>query len=149
MRNKVKETINFNKEILIGEIGALAGTQGFGHFASKIFSSSAVISAFVVLGAIIGASLFWFLARLYHRKIQRKETNKTVAKEISYFAPASAFLAIFVYYPTLFFVTKYFLKHHDAVSHSAIISQVIAFVMFLIGINVYRYILIKLKKIVL
>ena len=144
-----KKAINFNKEIALGEIGALFGTQTFGYFASKIFTSPTTISAFVVLGAAVCATLFWFFARLYDRMIKNKDSRKRVKRDIAYFAPVSIFLAFSVYYPTLFYSTRHLLTHHNIVAYSAIVSQAIAFIFFLIGINAYRYILIKLKGIVL
>lgn len=149
MNKKLKETINFNKEIFFGEIGALVGTQIFGHYASKLFISPTIISGFVVLGAIVFASLFWLAMRLYDRILRKKESTKMVKEEISYFVPASIFLTLSVYYPVLFYSTRHLLRHHDLVTYSAIISQTLAFLLFLIGINAYRYTLIKLKGIVL
>jgi len=149
MKKNVKDTVNFNKEILFGEIGTLIGTQLFGHYASKIFTSPTKISVFVVLGSIICGSLFWFLMRVYDRKIRKKKSNKALAKEISYFVMASISLAVCIYYPTLFYSTRHFLVHHNVVSYSAIVSQAVAFLLFLVGMNVYRHVLIKWKKIIL
>lgn len=149
MKKEIKQTIAFNKEIFVGEIGGLIGTQSFGYFSSKFFTSPTKISTSVVLGSIICGSLFWLLMRIYDRKIRNKESNKDLVKEISYFVPASSFLTISLYYPTLFYSTRHLLTNHDVVSYSAIVSQTLAFLVFLTGINLYRYILIRRKKIIL
>ncbi|VVB83111.1 Uncharacterised protein [uncultured archaeon] len=141
-----KETLNFNKELLIGEIGTLAGIQ-FVDFLSYIFSFPIkLIPHLVVFGAIIGGSLFWVLARIYYKSKEEKYSEKKFLYDIKYFTPASAFFTFAFYYPALFFATKYFLFHHRQVEFSTIISQIIAFGLFLIGINFYRYILLKVFK---
>jgi small-conductance mechanosensitive channel len=137
-----KETINFNKEILFGEIGAVIGTQGFGYVASKITHSINVISYSVVIGAILISSLFWFLMRVYDRKIRKSYSDKKIVEDIAYIAPASAVLTIVFYYPTLFLATRYLLENHK-VYYSAILAQIIAFSVFILGINIYRKILMK------
>lgn len=136
-----KETINFNKEILFGEIGALVGVQLFSYIFLRLDYSINLLSYIVVIGAIIGASLFWLIMRIYDKTRKDKYPEKNIINDISYYAPAAFILTSLFYYPTLFFATKYFLEHNRMVEYSAIISQIIAFVLFLIGINIYRYIL--------
>jgi hypothetical protein len=138
-----KEAIDFNKEILFGELGAVVGTQSFGYAASKLTPSVNVISYSVVIGAIIVASLFWFLMRIYDRKIRRSYSDKKIIEDIAYFTPASAALTILFYYPTLFLITKHLLENSTKVYYSAILAQIIAFSIFIVGINIYRKILIK------
>ena len=144
-----KESVAFNKEILFGEFGALVGTQVFGHYSSKFFSNPNTISIFVVIGAGVCAALFWLFARLYDRLVKTHTPVKNVTNEISYYVPASIFLTVGFYYPALFFSTRHLLYHHKLVSYSAIISQSFAFLLFLIGINSYRYLLKKMKGITL
>lgn len=138
-----KEAINFNKEILFGEFGSVVGTQVFGYVASKLTPSANVISYSVVIGSIIVASLFWFLMRVYDRKIKNAYSDKKIIDDISYFTPASAALTILFYYPTLFLVTKHLLENSTRVYLSAILAQIIAFSIFILGINIYRRVLIK------
>ncbi len=140
-----KEMSEFNKEILFGELGAIIGTQTFGYISSKLTNFENVISFFVVLGAIIFASLFWLFLRYYHK--QKKGYGvKEIIKDTFYFTPVSAILTILLYYPTLFLITKYLLINKLNVHFSAIIAQTIAFFLFLLGINVYRKFLIKYFK---
>ncbi len=142
----LKDIINFNKEILFGEIGAIVGIQTSSIILSRLDLSASFISYAVVLSAIIGASLFWFAMRMYDKTRHQKYLSKNVIEDISYYAPAAFVLTSLFYYPTLFFTTKYFLEHNRLVEFSATIAQVIAFTLFLIGINVYRFILMKYYK---
>jgi hypothetical protein len=136
-----KETLNFNKEILFGEIGALVGTQTGGYISSKFTDSSTLISYSVVAGALVFASLFWLAMRIYDKSKKEKYSEDKFVHDLKYFTPASAFLTFGIYYPVLFFVTKHFLENGRIVEFSAIISQTLAFAFFLVGINVYRNIL--------
>ena len=45
-----------------------------------------------VIGAIVGASLFWFLMRLYDKTRKNKYPEKKIISDISYYAPAAAVL---------------------------------------------------------
>jgi uncharacterized membrane protein YeaQ/YmgE (transglycosylase-associated protein family) len=141
-----REFINFNKEILFGEIGAIVGIQVVSYTSLKVNYSVNLLSYMIVIGAIVGASLFWFLMRLYDKTRKNKYPEKKIISDISYYAPAAAVLTSLFYYPTLFFATKYFLEHNRIVEYSATVSQIIAFCLFLIGINIYRYILRKYYK---
>lgn len=141
--NITKETINFNKEILFGEFGAIVGIQTVSFISSRVNYSVNLLSYMVVIGAIVGASLFWFLMRLYDKTRKTKYPEKNIIEDIEYYAPAAFVLTSIFYYPTLFFATKYFLEHNRMVEYSATISQIIAFGLFLIGINIYRYVLNK------
>ena len=97
-----KETINFNKEILFGELGALIGTQAGGYVASQFTSSADVISYSVVAGALIMASLFWVLMRAYDKSRRDIYSLGKFEHDLKYFTPASAFLTFFIYYPRCF-----------------------------------------------
>jgi uncharacterized membrane protein YeaQ/YmgE (transglycosylase-associated protein family) len=138
-----RETINFNKEILFGEVGAIVGTQLGGLISSNITNSSTTIAYSVVFGALVGASLFWLIMRIYDKSKKEKYSREKFIFDLKYFTPASAFFTFMCYYPTLFLITKYLLEHQIMVTFSAIFSQFVAFSFFLLGINTYRYVLIK------
>lgn len=138
-----RETINFNKEILFGELGAIAGIQILGHIFYRLNVPSNWLSYLIVIGAAIGASLFWFLMRLYDKTRKNKYSGKRVIEDISYFAPATFILTIIFYYPTLFFVTKYLIEHNQLIKYITTIPQIIAFTLYLLSINLYRKILMK------
>lgn len=138
-----KETINFNKEILFGEIGAIVGIQICGNIFYRLNVPSDLLSYLIVLGAIIGASLFWFAMRLYDKTKKQKYSEKSIIEDISYFAPGSFILTVIFYYPTLFFVTKYLIEKNKLIEYITTIPQIIAFILFLIAINIYRKMIIK------
>jgi hypothetical protein len=140
-----KHFIHFNKEILIGEVGTLLGIQFVDFLSSDSHFPIKLIPHLIVLGAIIGGSLFWLLARVYDGSKEGKYSEKKLFDDMKYFTPASTFFTFAFYYPVLFFATKYFLEHHRKLEFSTITSQVIAFLAFIIGINIYRYILLKVK----
>ena len=144
-----KKTIDYNKEFVFGQIGTLVGTETFGFIGSKIFSSAGKISAFVVLGAAIFSVLFWIFTRLYDRMVKDKDSKKKVAKEVVYIAVASIFVTFAVSYPTIFFLTKYLLIRSYHVGIATVISQAIAFVLFMVCMNIYRKIIKKIRGIIL
>jgi hypothetical protein len=140
-----KDTLNFNKEILFGEIGALIGIQLI-NLVPNAYLPPKLIPFLAVLGAIFGGSLFWLWARVYYKSKEGEYSKMKFFRDIEYFAPASTFFTFAFYYPSLFFATKYFLAHHRQIEFSIIASQIIAFALFLAGINIYRYILKKVFK---
>lgn len=139
-----KSFINFNKEILFGEIGALAGAQVFGYFAYLLTDKVNRISASATLGALIGAAVFFLSLRAYHKICENDFCGRKFAKDLFYFTPVAFVLSIGVYYPALFFIDRYLLNIHFHVVSATFIAQAIAFFCFLVGINVYRYLLLKL-----
>ena len=138
--------LNFNKEILFGEIGTLIGIQivDIISFAFKV--KVRLIPYLTVLGAIVFGSLFWLFTRVYDKSKEGRYTIKKLLQDMEYFTPASAILTFLIYYPTLFFGTKYFLRHNRRLEFSTITSQLIAFLLFITAINVYRYVLLKVTK---
>ncbi len=141
-----KGAINFNKELLFGEIGAIIGAQIFGYISSLITSSTSIISSLVVAGAIMGAALFFLSLRAYHKSRKGKLSKIKFAQDLLYFTPIAFILTLIVYYPSLFFLSNYFLTNEYHVIFSTFISQISAFILFLIAINFYRYILLKTIK---
>ncbi len=139
-----KEAWNFNKEILFGEVGALIGAPTFGVIASHYFTNSKVLSSSAVIGAIIGASLFYLSMRIYDKSKQKTFSEKGFVKDLAYFTPAAFILTTLVYYPSLFFISEYLIEYQFRIVFSIILSQFAAFAFFLISINLYRYILLKL-----
>lgn len=139
-----QSTIDFNKELLFGEIGAVVGAQVFSLAASLKFTSAGILSFTSVLGAIIGAALFFLSARIYYKKINKQFSTKKLEEDLLYFTPVAFILTLLVYYPSLYFINKYFLASNIEIILSTFISQASAFFLFLAAINIYRYLLIKL-----
>jgi hypothetical protein len=138
-----KEARDFNKEILFGEFGSLVGIQVATILSIHFPRYPDLIPHFIVLGASVIGSLFWLLARIYYKSRREKYSEKNFIRDVKYFTPASVLFAFLFYYPALFFTSKYLLEHHRAIEFSAILSQLSAFLVFLLAINIYRYILLK------
>lgn len=138
-----KETINFNKEILFGEVGAIVGIQIFSRIFYRLDISVNLISYLIIIGAIIGSSVFWFVMRVYDKTRKNKYSERKIIEDISYIVPAAFILTLIFYYPTLFFVTKYLIEHNKLIDYIATFPQIIAFGLYLIAINIYRKTLIK------
>ncbi len=139
-----KSAINFNKELIFGELGAIAGAQVFGYVSSLFSASSNVISSFATIGAIIGAAIFFLSLRIYDKFKEKDLSRKKFANDLLYFTPVAFVLTLLVYYPMLFFADRYLLNNEHHVFYATLAAQLIAFACFLILINIYRYALIKL-----
>ena len=142
----VKNTINFNKEIIFGEIGALIGAPLISYIVSRFTSVIKFISFSAVIGGIIGGVLFWLFMRVYDKKIYKKFSIKNLAEDIIYFTPIAFLISLFMYYPLLFFFSEHFLESQYKILYSVIFAQLIAFSFFLVMMNFYRYFLAKIYK---
>ena len=136
-------TFNFNKEILFGELGSILGSPLISYLASQFTSNIKIISFFAVIGAIIGASVFWLSMRVIDKKKQYEKSIANLGKDILYFTPAAFLLTLLIYYPTLYFLSYNFLNSQNKILLSVIFAQLLAFTFFLIMINIYRYFLAK------
>lgn len=135
---------DFNKEIIFGEVGAIIGAPALGCISSQVTNSPSLISTSAVIGSVLGAALFWFSMRVYDKKRRGQLSKRGFIEDIVYFTPVAFVLALLLYYPSLFLVSKYLIKHHNAVIFSVLFSQFIAFFFFIISINLYNYFLFKL-----
>lgn len=138
-----KTAWDFNKEILFGEIGAVAGAFLVSYLTSQFTKVASTISTSAVIGAVAGASVFWLIMRQYDQKRNKTYSTKHLANDIAYFTPVAVLLTLAVYYPALFLISQYLLTHNYNVVFSVVPSQIVAFSMFLISINIYRYFLLK------
>ncbi|MBS3094855.1 hypothetical protein J4474_04270 [Candidatus Pacearchaeota archaeon] len=138
-----KNFFNFNKEIIFGEIGALVGAPSVSYLTSQMTESANIISFSAVGGAILGAASFWLIMRIYDDTRNHKLSLKEFAEDIAYFTPVAFFLTCLIYYPLLFFISRYLIRHFTGVLTSVVLSQFIAFTLFFISMNVYRYFLLK------
>jgi hypothetical protein len=134
-----RSAFDFNKEILFGELGALISAPLISYIVSRFTDVPKIISSFAVGGAIFGACAFWLLMRAYDEKSRKELSVKHMASDIEYFTPGAFILALLIYYPSLYLVSKHFLTEDYRVLISVILSQVIAFLLFLIAVNIYRY----------
>ncbi len=62
-----KEAINFNKEILFGELGGVIAAPTFSYFFSRFLLSANTLATLTVISVMITASLFWLGMRIYDK----------------------------------------------------------------------------------
>jgi uncharacterized membrane protein YeaQ/YmgE (transglycosylase-associated protein family)/uncharacterized protein with PQ loop repeat len=133
--------IHFNKEILSGEVGAIVGAQLAGFIIRHFELNETIMSSLVVVGAIVGSALFYLPMRIYHQKKRDNFSVSRFSKDLILYSLAAILLTVLFYYPTLFFLDKYLLKVISDVNLAVFVSQTIAFLVFLILINIYRFFL--------
>lgn len=147
LKNRHKKSfLNFNKEIIFGEIGAIIGGILLSFLVSRFNQTPNIISGAAVIGSIIGAAIFWITSRIKDQKAIREYNLRSLSEDIGFFTPAAFLLTLCIYYPVLFFLSKRLLIKNFIVLASVIPAQIIAFLLFLIAINLYRLILIKTIK---
>jgi hypothetical protein len=140
-----KRVIDFNKEILFGEFGALISAPIAAFIISQFTKSASFISAIAVLGSLAGASLFWIAMRAYDEN--RRHEISHLATDVGYFTPAAFLTTLLFYYPTLFLLSRHLINQDYRIMSSVVLSQFLAFSMFLIVINLYHHYLWKIAKI--
>lgn len=138
-----RNTINFNKELLFGEIGAIIGAPLASYLISLFTYTPRYIAFSAVLGGIFVEAIFWLSMRLYDKNTYEKYSVKNLGEDIIYFTPVAFLVALFIYYPILFFGSEYLIRDHYRIIYSVISSQFVAFAFFLGLMNVYRYFLAK------
>jgi len=141
-----ESTYRFNKELVLGEIGAWIFAPLVAFITSRLADSTTVISISAVIGSILGGVIFWLSTRIYHYKQREGFKPSRLASDIMYFTPIAFLLALSVYNPTVYSVSHYLLNRGDRVVFSVIASQLIGFSLFLIGINTYRMILHRVSR---
>ena len=138
-----KNTINFNKELVFGEMGAIIGAPLFAFAISNFTNVVKYISFSAVLGSILVQALFWLSRRVYDKKTEKGYSVKNLGEDIIYFTPVAFLVALFFYYPILFFASEHFMRDNHRVVYSVISAQLFAFFAFLSLMNLYRYLLAK------
>jgi len=142
-----KRIFDFNKEILFGEFGALISAPIAAFIASQFTKSASFISAVAVLGSLAGASLFWIAMRAFDEKRRHELSVNHLATDVGYFTPAAFLTTLLFYYPTLFFLSRHMINQDYRIVSSVMLSQILAFSMFLIVMNLYHHYLWKIAKI--
>jgi hypothetical protein len=140
-----QSTLDFNKEILFGECGALLAANPTALAVAHFTTNDAVISWSAVAGTLFGGALFWLLARIYDKVRQRRFDAKVLASDIGYFTPAAVLLGFLVYDPSIYFTSHHLLKEGDKVVDSVLVGQLVAFTLFLLCMNAYRLLLLRFR----
>ena len=81
----LKSTLHFNREILIGELGALIVASASSPVVGRLTHDSVVISGAAVAATMVGGSLFWLVARIYDQVSGKTFTAKSLASDVAYF----------------------------------------------------------------
>jgi hypothetical protein len=133
----------FNKEIIIGEVGSLLGAYVAAFIASRLTGNAAVISAVLIPGTLLGGTIFWLAARIAHQRERHNGSVGVLARDISFFTPGAAILGLTVYDPAIFVASHFLLVHRSGVILSVAGGQITAFSLFLGSMNFYRLVLAK------
>jgi hypothetical protein len=129
---------DFNKQILFGEIGAIVGIQLAPLVTSAFTAAPSILALAAVLGGQFAGSVAWIVMKRRDERRRGPNSVLNLAVQIAYFSPAAFIVGLIVYQPTLFLVTRHLLKDGNLVAYSALISQIAAFSLFLVAINIYR-----------
>ncbi len=135
--------LQFNKEIFTGEITGWISSPLTAYIVSQFTKSATIISLSAIIGGLIGASVLWLSMHIHNRRKNGRFTFRQLVSDITYFSPVAFLLGLFVYNPTVYFISHYLLDEGEIVVTSIISSQLVAFTLFLIAINTYRYLLHK------
>jgi len=140
-----QSTLNFNKELLLGECGALL-VANFGAVAVSHYTHRAgVISASAVVGTLLGGTLFWLGARIWDQVRAKSFHARGLASDIGYFTPGAIVLGFLVYDPAIYLTSHHFLLLGGQVGWAVVGGQILAFGLFLISMNLYRAVLLKVR----
>lgn len=134
-------TIDFNKEILLGEIGALVGAVLLGLVAFFIHKNPNIVSILTLIGSIAGGSASWWIARVHDEKKRHEFSIKKLGRDISLYTPVAFLIALLISYPTIFWVTHAISTKIRFDFIGSLAGELSGFALFLIVMNGYRYIL--------
>lgn len=134
----LKRFLNFNKQLVFGEFGALAGTPLFPLIAAHFTRDPAVLSFSAVVGGLVAGSFFWLVVKIYDEHHGGARTARHLAGQIAWFSPAAFVLGLMTYQPTLFFVGRHLIKRGVPVVAAVLLSQLLAFILFALAMNIYR-----------
>jgi len=136
-----QRTIDFNKEILVGEIGALVGAVLLGFVAFFIHKNPNIVSTLTLIGSIVGGSVSWWIARIDDEKRRNEFSIRKLGRDISLYTPIALLIALLISYPTVFFVTHAISMRIRFDFLGSLAGELSGFILFLAFMNSYRYIL--------
>lgn len=130
--------VDFNKQIVLGEVGAAVGTPLAPWITARFTHDPNVISLAAVVGGLIAGSLFWLVTKFRDEHRQGAASLRRLAGHIAYYTPAAFVLGLVSYQPALFLVTRHLIVRGQHEALAAVIGQAVAFGLFLVAINLYR-----------
>jgi hypothetical protein len=140
-----RSTLNFNRELLIGECGALALANVAVPVLSRFTPNPTVLSSAAVAATLIGGSLGWIGTRILDQVRARTFTARSMAGDIGYFTPAAIFFGFCVYDPVIYLLSHYLLLRGHGACTAVLAGQLLAFLLFLLSLNLYRFSLFRLR----
>jgi hypothetical protein len=139
--NREPSWLDFNKELVCGECGALVVANGAAWLVARFTPSPSWISGTAVVGTLAGGSLFWLAVRIYDRTRGRTYAKGEMASDLGYFTPAAIGLGLTVYDPSLYATSRYLLRQDAGVLWAVTAGQGVAFGLFATAMNLYRLVL--------
>jgi len=130
--------IQFNQAILWGEVGSLIGIPLFPWIVSQFTAHAAMIAGSAVMGGMVSGSICWLIVKINHEQASGRRAAWNLARKIAYFSPAAFVIGATTYQPTLFLVSYWLINHGDAAVYAVLVSQALAFGLFLAAMNLYR-----------
>lgn len=133
-----KSLIDFNKQLLFGETGAVIGTPLAPLVTARFTADPSIISFSAVLGGLVAGSIGWLIVKISDEKKRGGNAVLNLTGQIALFTPAAFILGLMVYQPTLFLVARHLIRDGEKGrlfrAHLAI-RRVFS---FLVAINLYR-----------
>jgi hypothetical protein len=133
--------VNFNKQLLFAEIGAVVGTPLASSIAAHFTAHASAISLAAVLGGLVCGSGFWLMVKFRDEHRRGAATVRHLAGQIALFTPAASVVAFLVYHPTVFFMTRHLVAQGHPAALAALTGQMTAFGLFVVALNIYRIVL--------
>jgi uncharacterized membrane protein YeaQ/YmgE (transglycosylase-associated protein family) len=137
---------DFNKEVFSGEIGALLGSALVSFLSSLIAGNEKFVPTFSVVGSILGSTIFFLSAKMYNKKKVGELSIKNMLHDLVYYTPAAALLRILFGYPLLYMFSEFFVGQRFGAFISGALGEFLSFLIFLVLINIYRLVLLKVFK---
>jgi len=133
--------IDFNKQLLVGELGALVATPLAPWVAARYTNSPTSLSIAAMLGALVGGTGFWLATRVLDERRRGGLSVRRLAGQLAYFTPAALVAGWAVYQPLLYFTMHRMVSAGQPVVWSALAAQGVAFVSFVVLLNLFRLLL--------
>jgi hypothetical protein len=140
-----KSTFVFNRELLFGECGALIVASPTASIVSRYTKSASEISFAAVAGTLAGGALFWLAARIYDSTRNAHLDTRVLASDIGYFTPAAILFGFLVYDPSIYLASHHLLRGGGSVMPSVFVGQAVAFLLFVLCMNIYRILLLRFR----
>jgi hypothetical protein len=134
---------DFNREMIFGELGAFVGANLAAVLVSHFTRDAAAVSFSAIPGTVIGGSAFWLSARIYDQVTGGRFKPRGLAGDIACFTPAAFVLSVLAYDPAIYLISHELLRRGNPVSASILAGQLVAFALFLLGMNAYRAMLFR------